>query len=96
MTDPMEANAAAAAVPLNFEDREVVLRADFDELDDEGCLHVSLRFLRGPRHPRAGEMVYLLGADGRGCPARVTSVNGWVARVEPEPVPASGSPLQAE
>ena len=79
---PPEATAVAVELPLDFQHREVVLRADFDDLDDEGCIWVSLRFLRGPRHPRAGETVYLLGTRGRACMGEVTSVHGWVARVK--------------
>ncbi len=82
---PPEASAIAVELPLDFQHREVVLRADFEEVDDEGCLWVSLRFLRGPRHPRVGECVYLLGTRGRACMGEVTSVHGWVARVKPEP-----------
>ena len=72
---------------LDFAEREVVLRAGFDEVDDEGGLWVSFRFLRGPRPPRVGETIYLVEPGGRGCLARVQSVNGWVARVMPETPP---------
>src|SRR5918912_211610 len=50
--------------------REYVLRVDFDLLDEEGCSWVSSRFMRGPRHPEPGEVVYLLDANGSGCVAR--------------------------
>ena len=86
-TEPTEAKGPATEPPLNFEDREVVVRADFDAVDDDGCLWVSLRFLRGPRHPRAGETVYLLGTEGRACMGEVTAVNGWMARVRPDSAP---------
>ena len=68
---------------LEYLERELVLRAHFDDRDDDGCVRVSLRFLRGPRHPRAGEMVYLLDGDGHGCAAEVVDVLGWSARVRP-------------
>jgi hypothetical protein len=69
---------------LPHDEREVVLRADFDDLDADDCCTVSLHFLRGPRHPRAGEWVYLLDGAGRGCVAQVESVTGWMARVRPD------------
>ena len=84
-SEPPEAMARASGLPLDFEEREIVLRADFDEVDDEGCIWVSLHFLRGPRHPRPGETVYLLGTRGRACLGEVTSLHGWVARVRPAP-----------
>ena len=86
---PPKPTAMAVELPLDFAHREVVLRADFDDVDDEGCLWVSLRFLRGPRHPVAGECVYLLGTQGRACMGEVTSVHGWVARVRPDPASSS-------
>jgi hypothetical protein len=70
---------------LDFSEREVVLRADFSQLDDELCVLTSLRFmLKGPRHPNAGEWVFLIDSDGRGCLGRVESINGWSARVKPD------------
>lgn len=69
---------------LDVETREVVIRADFDLLDEERCARVSLRFLSGPRHPRSGEIVYLLDDHGRGCVGTVEEVNGWSARVRPD------------
>ena len=69
---------------LAYEDREVVLRADFHELDDEDCCYVTLRFLQGPRHPRVGETVYLLDGERQGCVAEVVEVHGWSARVRPD------------
>jgi hypothetical protein len=70
---------------IDFGDREVVLRADFDQLDDERCVWPSIRFmLRGPRHPREGEWVYLPDARRRGCMGRVETLNGWSARVRPD------------
>ncbi len=69
---------------IDVETREFVLRADFDLLDDEGCSWVSMRFLRGPRPPHEGEMVYLLDGKGNGCMGRVEAVNGWYACVKPD------------
>jgi hypothetical protein len=70
---------------VDFGEREVVLRADFDQLDDEQCVWTSMRFmLKGPRHPREGEWVYLLDNRGRGCMGQVETLNGWSARIRPD------------
>jgi hypothetical protein len=70
---------------LDFGEREVVLRADFSQLDEGECVLTSMRFmLQGPRHPREGEWVYLLDSYGRGCMGQVETVNGWSARVRPD------------
>jgi hypothetical protein len=70
---------------LEFEDREIVLRAELTELDDEDCVEVSLRFLmNGPRSPKEGEWVYLLDGHGNGCLGQIESVSGWMARVRPD------------
>jgi hypothetical protein len=70
---------------LEFGEREVVLRADLDERDDEDCVWTSMRFLmQGPRPPRPGEMVVLVDTGGGSCVGRVMSVAGWEARVRPD------------
>jgi hypothetical protein len=69
---------------IDVEAREVVLRADFDLLDEVGCSWISTRFLRGPAPPGAGDTVYLLDAHGRGCVGRVERVQGWYACVSPD------------
>jgi hypothetical protein len=70
---------------LEFDEREIVVRADFSELDEEHCLSASIRFLlRGPRPPREGEWVYLLDTEGDGCLGQVESVTGWMARIRPD------------
>jgi hypothetical protein len=70
---------------LDFSQREIVLRADFDHLDREDCLWASMRFLlKGPRPPRAGEWVYLLSPTGEGCLGQVEEISGWNARVRPD------------
>lgn len=70
---------------LEFDQREIVLRADFTELDDERCLSASIRFiLQGPRPPREGEWVYLLDSHGDGCLGQIESLNGWTARIRPD------------
>jgi hypothetical protein len=70
---------------LEFDEREIVLRADFNELDEERCLWASLRFLlNGPRPPREGEWVYLLDPRGDGCMGQIDAINGWMARVRPD------------
>jgi hypothetical protein len=67
---------------LDFAQREVVLRADFEDADDDRCLWTSMRFLMdGPRHPRVGEDVFLIDGAGAGCLGRVVELNGWMARV---------------
>ena len=70
---------------LEFEEREIVLRADFSALDDEDCVEASMRFLmNGPRMPREGEWVYLLDPNGNGCMGQIDSISGWMARVKPD------------
>ncbi len=70
---------------LDFSEREIVLRADFSELDDESYVWTSCRFmLEGPRHPRQGEWVFLLDARGRGCLGCIEELNGWMVRVRPD------------
>ena len=72
---------------LEYDQREVVLRVDFGDLDHDGCFDVSMRFLGGPRHPTEGEAVYLLDGDGHGCMGEVVAVTGWSARVRPASAP---------
>jgi hypothetical protein len=70
---------------LEFSEREVVLRASLDELDDDDCVWTPLRFImRGPRHPDVGESVFLIDRKGRGCLGQVVEINGWMARVRPD------------
>ena len=67
---------------LDFAAREVVLRANLAEADADGCVWASMRFLMdGPRHPRAGELVFLIDANGGGSMGSVVELNGWMARV---------------
>jgi hypothetical protein len=67
---------------FNFAEREVVLRADFQDQDDDRCVWTSMRFiLEGPRHPRVGEDVFLIDREGGGRLGRVEELNGWMARV---------------
>jgi hypothetical protein len=67
---------------LDFADREVVLRANLAEADDDRCVWTSMRFIMGgPRHPRVGESVYLIDLDGGSCLGRVVELTGWLARV---------------
>ena len=69
---------------IDFETRELVLRADFDLLDDNGCAWISLRFVQGLRAPEGGETVYLLDGLGRGCVGKVERVEGHYACVRPD------------
>ncbi len=67
---------------LDFAEREVVLRANLDEVDEDQCVWSSMRFLmNGPRHPRVGEPVYLIDGARGGSMGRVIELNGWMARV---------------
>jgi hypothetical protein len=70
---------------LEFEDREIVLRAEFTDVDEEDCVEASLRFLmNGPRMPQEGEWVYLIDRHGNGCLGQIDSISGWMARVKPD------------
>ena len=67
---------------LDFAQREVVLRANLAEADEDRCVWTSMRFLMGgPRHPRVGESVYLIDRDGASSMGKVVELNGWLARV---------------
>jgi hypothetical protein len=77
----------------DYETREVILRADFDLLDDERCSWVSLRFLRGREAPHEGDVVYLLDGRGRGCMGTVERIDGWYACVRPDWSSWVGGPL---
>lgn len=79
----------------DFERREIVLRADFDLLDDDRCSWVSMRFLRGPQAPCEGDLVYLLDGRGHGCVGRVERIEGWYACVRPDFGTWVGGPLPA-
>jgi hypothetical protein len=70
---------------LDFTDREVVLRADFDSVDEDDCIWTSVRVLMdGPRAPRTGEWVYLMDRSGSGCLGQIESITGWTACVKPD------------
>ncbi len=77
----------------DFETRELVLRTDFDLLDEDNCSWVSLRFMHGPRPPETGEVVYLLDSRGRGCVGRVERVEGHYTCVRPDWSTFTGGPL---
>lgn len=67
---------------LDFAAREVVLRANLDEVDADRCVWASMRFLmNGPRHPRVGELVFLMDGARGGSMGSVVEMNGWMARV---------------
>jgi hypothetical protein len=78
---------------VDFERREVVLRADFDLLDEDRCIRVSMRFIHGRDAPRPGDLVYLLDGRGRGCTGTVDRVDGHYARVCPDWSTFTGGPL---
>ena len=76
---------SSAAGQLDFGEREVVLRADLAERDDDDCVWTSMRFLMdGPRPPRPGETVVLVDVAGGSCMGRVVAVVGWEACVRPD------------
>jgi hypothetical protein len=78
---------------IDYETRELVLRADFDLLDDDGCSWISLRFVQNLRAPEAGETVYLLDGLGRGCVGKVERVEGHYACVRPDWATFTGGTL---
>jgi hypothetical protein len=78
---------------IDFRTRELVLRADFDLLDDDGCSWISLRFVQNLRAPEEGETVYLLDGNGRGCVGKVERVEGHYACVRPDWSTFTGGPL---
>jgi hypothetical protein len=68
----------------DFRTHQAVLRADFDLLDDDGEMSISLRFQEGPGKPDPGEAVYLLDGRGHGCVADVVAAEGPYVRVQPD------------
>ena len=81
------------ALLTDFETREIVLRADFDLLDEGRWVWVSLRFIHELRAPEEDDFVYLLDSLGRGCVGTVESVEGHYARVRPDWSTFTGGPL---
>ena len=69
---------------IDFETRELVLRADFDLLDEDQCSWVSLRFVSSLRAPSEGDIVYLIDSLGRGCVGTVERVESHYACVRPD------------
>jgi hypothetical protein len=63
-----------------FDEREVVLRADFSRVEDGDVLSVPIRD-DGPRPPQKGEPVYLLDGRGNGCVALCGRLRDGVARM---------------
>jgi hypothetical protein len=74
-----------------YDEREIALRVDFTDLDDERLVWVSLRFMSGPRPPIPDDVVFMADGEGNSCFGRVEAVNGWVARVEPDWTTWSGA-----
>jgi hypothetical protein len=66
--------------------REMVLRVDFDLVDDDDCIRVSTRFhtRSSVAQPRRGDLVYLLDSGVGGCVGRVERVDGWYVCVRPD------------
>jgi hypothetical protein len=63
-----------------FDEREVVLRADFSRVEQGDVLTVPIRQV-GPRPPEKGEAVYLLDGRGNGCVALCGKLRERVARM---------------
>jgi hypothetical protein len=82
---------------LDFNEREVVLRADLSTLDELECVWTSVRFImNGPRAPQPGERVLLVDTSGTGsCLGRVVSTAGWEVCVRPDWETWSGSAMPA-
>jgi len=78
---------------IDYPAREVVLRADFDLLDDDSCTWVSVRFMKDPSPPDAGDVVYLMDGQGRGCVGVVERVEGHYACVRPDWSTFTGGPM---
>ena len=68
---------------LPFDEREIVLRANFDRVEEGDVLSVPVRFDGGPRPPKRREFVYLLDGAGNGCVGFVAKIRDGVARVMP-------------
>jgi hypothetical protein len=68
----------------DFRSHQVVLRVDFDLVEDSGLLRVSMRFQKGPGPPERGDLVYLLDGQGRGCVGVVEEIDGWYVCVRPD------------
>lgn len=63
-----------------FDEREIVLRADFREIEERNLLSVPLPE-DGPRPPKRGEFVYLLDGAGNGCVAFCAKVRDGIGRM---------------
>ena len=64
-----------------FDEREIVLRADFSRVEEGDVLSVPIRDEFGPRPPKRGEAVYLLDGNGNGCVALCGKLRDGVARM---------------
>jgi hypothetical protein len=75
--------------------REVVLRVDFELLDEAGCSWISMRFhgRSAAEPPRPGDVVCLLDGHGAGCVGEVQDVEGWYVCVRPDWSTWTGGPL---
>lgn len=80
---PRRGTTHLAAMVFPFNEREIVLRADFGRIEEGDVLSVPVRFDGGPRPPQRGEFVYLLDDGGNGCVGYVAKVRDGVARVQP-------------
>jgi hypothetical protein len=79
-----QSGGAVSSRVTDFRSHQVVLRVDFDLLDDDGRARVSMRFQMGPGVPDPGDLVYLLDGEGRGCVGEVEDATGWYVLVRPE------------
>jgi hypothetical protein len=64
-----------------FDQREIVLRADFSRVEEGDVLSVPIRRDFGPRAPHRGEAAYLLDGNGNGCVALCGKLREGIARM---------------
>ena len=64
-----------------FDQREIVLRADFSRVEEGDILSVPIRDGFGPRAPKKGEPVYLLDGNGNGFVALCAKLRDGVGRM---------------
>ncbi len=63
---------------------EMILRVDFNAIDDRGRLSALLRYAMGSHRPKVGDWVWLMDGDGNGCLGRVVEVQGELIEVGPD------------
>jgi hypothetical protein len=66
-------------------ERELLIYADFNALDDQGRVKASLRFAGSPEIPRKGEWVRLADSEENTCLGRVEDMRDLVIAVRVDP-----------